>query len=46
MFSSKLNYEENFSDAQYNPLDVEEDSDTIEILTEIESGDVDSGYDL
>ena len=44
MFSSKLNYEENFSNAQYNPID--EDSQEIEILSEMERGNLDSGYDL
>lgn len=44
MFSSKLNYEENFSTAQYNPMDIDEDNET-EILYEMERGDIDSGYD-
>jgi hypothetical protein len=42
MFSSKINYEENFSDAQYNPIDVDEE---VEILFEMERGSVESGYE-
>lgn len=38
MTNSK-NYEENFSDAQYHPLDIDEDSDAIEILSEMEGGE-------
>jgi hypothetical protein len=36
MFSSKINYEENFSDAQYNPLDVDDET---KYLWEFERGE-------
>ncbi len=43
MFSSKINYEENFSDAQYYPTDEEYEN---EILWEIEGGEITvSGYE-
>jgi hypothetical protein len=37
MFSSKINYEENFSNAQYNPVDVDDET---EYLWEFERGEI------
>ena len=46
MFSSKLNYEENFSNGQWNPMDQDLENE-MELLIEMEKGEgLDCGFDL